>query len=399
MSADPFFARMQACLNSGTFVKCTLSKPQAAAGDLRNVFLRPVLIQGRAAVQWTFRHATRDVVKNQDASETLSGLREMLGQSFTNADLFCTDGNVLLKHNRRGEPTVIFQNAARQSAPDLRHDREKQRLIDPHSPWLHALGITSARGEVLPTSQAKWRQMNKFLEIIENLVAGAEGTRLPAEAQIADMGSGKGYLTFALHEFLTQRRGMTPWLTGIELRPELVQFCQSVAEAQGWPRLQFRAGSIETCTPERLDMLIALHACDTATDLALAAGVRLGASVIIAAPCCHKQVRRDLGTHGDLGPILKHGILEERQAELLTDGLRALLLEAEGYRTRVFEFISTEHTAKNLMITAVRQARTDERKIRQAREEVERIKDAFGLQRHFLEEALARPQGIPLLSG
>jgi SAM-dependent methyltransferase len=247
---------------------------------------------------------------------------------------------------------------------------------------LHALGITNARGEVPAPSQDKWRQIDKYLEIIESLL---REQALPTDAHIADMGSGKGYLTFALYDFLTRQRQMTPRITGIELRPQLVALCNQIARDNGFSGLQFIAQDIKDYHPERLDMLIALHACDTATDLALAVGIQHQAEIIVAAPCCHKQIRRDMHARNELAPVLRHGILEERQAEILTDGIRALLLESEGYDTKVFEFISSEHTAKNVMITALNKHR---RNREEALAKVAALKTGFGIERHYLETLL-----------
>ena len=163
-----------------------------------------------------------------------------------------------------------------------------------------------------------------------------------------------------------------------------MHFCNSLAEELQYTGLHFIAEDINDYQPERLDMLIALHACDTATDLAIAKGIRGGAQIIIVAPCCHKQIRGQMSCQTTLQPILKHGILEERQAELLTDGIRSLLLEAHGYQARVFEFISTEHTAKNLMITGIKRGKASV----EALEKVQSIKQAYGIEFHYLEKLL-----------
>ncbi len=236
---------------------------------------------------------------------------------------------------------------------------------------------------MLAASQAKWRQINKFLEIIAGLLRGAH---LPQDAHIADMGCGKGYLTFALYDYLTSQTALRPRITGIEQRPHLVAICNHAAERAGFTGLTFESGNINDWRPQRLDMLIALHACDTATDEALAAGVRAGARVLVVAPCCHKQVRQCMDAGNELSPVLQHGILAERQAEILTDGLRALILEAHGYRSSVFEFISPEHTAKNLMITAIRQDRANVK----APAQIAALKESFGIREHRLETLLAQ---------
>lgn len=378
----PFFDLVRDSLQSGDFVKVTLSRPQKGAPvGLRNLFLRPVEIRGERMVAWTHRYERREEVKNYTPAETVRRLRELCGAQWRNADVIAREKEATLTHNRRGEPAV-FIRAAKHEAADARHDHDKARLLDPASSWLRELGITGADGGVLPSAQAKWRQINKFLEIAAALVRSAG---LPDDARLADMGCGKGYLTFALHEYL-RAQGQHPHTTGVELRPELVALCNAAAQRTGCDGLTFTAGGISDWQPARLDMLIALHACDTATDDALAAGVRAGARVLVVAPCCHKQVRRDLATpHAELSPLLDHGILAERQSELLTDTLRALLLETHGYRTSIFEFVSTEHTAKNVMITAIRRGQPDPK----AAARVAALKEAFGLRRHCLEELLA----------
>jgi hypothetical protein len=170
--------------------------------------------------------------------------------------------------------------------------------------------------------------------------------------------------------------------------------CRKTARESNFTGLHFVTQNISTYQPDRLDMLIALHACDTATDLALATGILNQAKIIVAAPCCHKQIRKEMLAQNELAPILQHGILAERQAEILTDGIRALLLEAEGYQTKVFEFISSEHTAKNVMITAIKPEndRSGARQMRREKALAQKtaLKTGFGIKEHFLEHLLAK---------
>lgn len=383
--SEPFFNLLVASLRSGTFVKCTLGKPLAGAPEgLRNVHLRPVDLRGLRQVSWTWRYQTRDEAKNLTPAATEAQLREMLGVQFANADLFTTGGNAVLRCNRRGEPGVALRRASHTETVDPRHNREKFRWIDPTSGWLADLGITGRAGAVLPAAQAKWRQINKFVEIAAGLTDHPD---FPDRPRIADMGCGKGYLTFALHAFLASR-GKHPETTGVESRAPLVETCRDAASRHDLHGLHFACGSIADFPAGHLDMLIALHACDTATDEALAHGVRCGARILVVAPCCHKQVRQQLHPQGELAPVLHHGILAERQSEILTDGIRALLLDAAGFDTRVFEFISTEHTAKNLMITAVRRSRPRPDRASRGLAQVAALKSAFGIHRHELEHLL-----------
>jgi SAM-dependent methyltransferase len=388
LSVSRFIEYFRAAFEGGQLLKSTLSRPSAGApAELKNVYVRPVELKAGLRLAFTYRYTTRDEVKNYPLDEAVNHLQALLGGAFLNADLFTAAGDHTLSFSRNGEPHLATRKASQSvpAASDLRHDRAKTRLLDPASPWLHTLGITSAKGEVLAAAHDKWRQINKFLEVIDSLV---RAHALPEEARICDMGSGKGYLTFALYEFLTRHHGLKPQITGIELRPKLVELCNKAAQQAGFTGLDFVATDINDFQPGRLDMLIALHACDTATDLALAKGVHEHAAIIVAAPCCHKQVRKEMEAHNELAPVLRHGILEERQAEIVTDGIRALLLEAEGYRTQVFEFISTEHTAKNVMITAVAGAKGGAEKREQALRQVAALKTGFGVREHYLEHLL-----------
>lgn len=385
MSTHRFLEVFQNAFEAGHLLKCILSKPgAAAAADLKNIYIRPVTLKSGVKIAFNYRYQTRDEVKNYSLQEALDHLQQMLGASFQNAELLTAERDYSLRFEKDGTPQFSDKKPSMTSADiDTAHNREKKRLLDPAAPWLHALGISSAKGEVLASAQDKWRQINKYLEIIETLLRSHP---LPADARIADMGSGKGYLTFALYAFLKERMGLQPQVTGIELRPALVDFCNKTAQNNGFEGLQFVAADINEYQPERLDMLIALHACDTATDLALAAGIRQEAQIIVAAPCCHKQIRRDMATRNEMAPILRFGILEERQAEILTDGIRALLLEANGYKTNVFEFISTEHTAKNVMITAIVNKKTAPKQA--ALDKIAALKAGFGIREHYLEGLL-----------
>jgi SAM-dependent methyltransferase len=375
-----------AAFESGNLHKCTLSRPGVeAAADLKNIYIRPVLLKKGLHLAFNYRYATRDEVHNflPDAARTL--LSELLGKQFLNATALSATHEHILQIDKKGLASLRSVAAQRSNeAPALQHNREKKRLLDPAAPWLQALGICNKAGQVLPSAQDKWKQINKYLETVDSLLREIE---LPQSPLIADMGSGKGYLTFALYEFLSKNHQLQPRITGIELRQNLVDQCNRIAADNQFEGLNFMAQDIQQYRPEALDMLIALHACDTATDLALAAGVHNQARVIVVAPCCHKQIRRDMDTHNELQPLMRFGILEERQAELLTDGIRALLLESEGYKTKVFEFVSTEHTPKNVMITAVQQGKSEAQKSA-AREKVAALKAGFGIGEHFLEKLL-----------
>ncbi|MCB0550610.1 MAG: methyltransferase [Phaeodactylibacter sp.] len=376
-----FVQHLQKSIGDGSFVKLTLSKTGGKDKDFRNVYGRLIELKGEEVMSFTLRYATRDEVRNHPIPEALAMVGLWLGTDFLNGGLFTLEQDISIQFSKKRKGRLFFNPPSHNQAPSKQHNRHKQYIIEPkENPYLHPMGISSASGNILPAGQAKYRQINKYIEIIDNLL---QQHPLPENPQIVDMGSGKGYLTFALYSHLTNHLGLQPTITGIELRQKLVDFCNGLAKESGYSRLSFLAQDINDFQPERIDMLIALHACDVATDIAIAKGIHSGAEIIIVAPCCHKQVRKQMACQTEMQAILRHGILEERQAELITDGIRSLLMEAHGYQTKVFEFISTEHTAKNLMIVGTKGKGNEE-----ALEQVEAIKKEYGIGFHFLERLL-----------
>ena len=370
-------------LQNQTFVKLTLSKPTSKT-DLKNIFVRLIEIKKEQKLSFTYRYAIRDEVKNYDFTEGGTLIENYIGNDFLNAVCFTTEQEMTLSFNKKGgNPQILSKksiDSLKETPISTAHNKEKKRLLDTSKPYFHALEITDVNGNVTPTGQKKFKQINKYIEIIDSLLKEIE---LPNDAVIADFGSGKGYLTFALYDHLMSNLKTNPTIFGFELRENLVNFCNDLAVKNDFKNLKFIAQDINDFQTERLDMLIALHACDIATDIALAKGIKARAKIIVVAPCCHKQIRKELHVKNEMQPILKYGILEERQAELLTDGIRALLLEANGYKTKVFEFISTQHTPKNVMIVGIK-AKPNLAALKQ----VEDIKKHYGIAYHHLEKIL-----------
>jgi hypothetical protein len=407
MSADAlarFHALLAGAATEGALVKLTLGKPRPGAADptLRNVFVRPVALKTGPHLSFVFRHATRDVTKNLPPAEAVATVERLLAADFFDAHLFTPLHTAQLEQSADSARPARLRVKTADSAPPIppaTHDRAKSRVLAADSPWLRALGVTNDRGQPREDMAHKFRQIEKFAELLQSLLTEAgldagnasETPEAPA-LRIADMGAGKGYLTFALAALLGPRAR----ITGIERRADLVATCNRVAAECGFAaHLNFVQGDIPA-TPEtaratlgELDVLIALHACDTATDDALAAGHAAGARLLVVSPCCQKELRAQLTAPPVLANALRHGIFQERQAEFVTDALRAQLLEAAGYRSKVFEFISTEHTAKNLMIAAVRQRETP------ARAALARARD-FAAFYGIREQRLARHLGLNL---
>ena len=380
---EDFLAQLGACIRDGSFVKLTLGKPRGPDATLRNLLVRPVTLRDGPRLSFVWRHERQDITKNHAPEDAITELAALIGSDFHSAHLFTTARMTQLEFNKKGEPRLTYGPAATEKAAG-EHDRTKQRLLTAESqPWLEKLGVTTAAGTVRESMADKHRQIHKFVEILSHLAAEAAlPTHRPLE--ITDMGCGKGYLTFATHDYCNLVASRPAHVRGVEARPELVTTCNRIARETGRERLDFVQGTIESAKLPALDVLIALHACDTATDDALAKGVQAGAALLVVSPCCQKELRPQLTAAPVLAPALRHGIFQERHAEFATDALRALLLEWAGYDTKVFEFISTEHTARNLMIAATK--RTGVARSAEAAKKIREFAAFYGIK----SQALAR---------
>jgi SAM-dependent methyltransferase len=386
---ETFLDAVRASIRDNTFVKLTLGTCRGPDPSLRKLFVKPVALARGDQLSFVFRHAARDVTKNRSVEEGLALVRTLLGSEFWSANLFTTAQDSELTFNKRRQPRLRTSAPTHTAPPSKEHNRRKRRAVASHeAPYLALLGVTGSDGAVKKGMEAKFRQINKFIEIVGPLVRSSPLNKAGA-VSVMDMGSGKGYLTFALYDFLTNMLKKTASVTGVEARPELVDLCNRVAASVGFAKLRFECGSIENVPTKPADVIIALHACNTATDEALFKAVRAQASLILCAPCCHKELRPQMRRAAPgFARILQSGILRERQAELVTDALRALLLEAAGYRTKVFEFIATEHTSKNVMIAAVKTKRIPDRD--SALRQVDALKQAFGIEHQYLETLLSK---------
>ncbi len=346
-----FLQEVSAATQAGTLVKLTLGKPTSAAEPtLRNLYVRLVQLNAGPHLAFLYRHHTRDITKNYPPADGMSLLQGLLGTSFLDGTLATVEGSVQLSTRSDGSVHLHRRREARQQAPSQQHDRAKDHLIPLSAPWLTALGLTNPRGQPREGMAPKYRQLNKFVEVLDHLVADSALAQRTAPWTLVDMACGKGYLTFGAAAHFRDRAEVVGW----EVRPALVDTCNRAAQKEGLNNLRFRAGTIAEAELTQCEVLVALHACDTATDDALARGIAAGAELIVVSPCCQKELRPQLRAPEVFGSVLGHGIYQERHAEFATDALRALLLEWSGYRTKVFEFVSTEHTAKNTMIAAVR---------------------------------------------
>ncbi|ALU75092.1 SAM-dependent methyltransferase [Tenacibaculum dicentrarchi] len=364
---------------NNNFVKLTLSKPIKKSDGLPNVYVRLVKIKGAEMFQFTYHYNTNDKVQNCTISEAITEIEILLMDNFRAATLFTLTKDLLIFISKRKLVSYRENMASFKNKLPETHDKPKERLAEAGS-YLHHLGITDKDGKVIHKMADKYRQINKYLEIIEGLL---KSTRLPKHINIVDMGSGKGYLTFALYDYLVNQKKYSATVTGIELRKELVDYCNDVAEKSAFTKLSFVAQPIQEYDNNKIDILIALHACDTATDDAIYKGLSAKAELIICAPCCHKQIRQQVKGKEQESPLLKYGIFKERQFEMVTDTIRALILEKSNYNTKVFEFISNEHTRKNVMLVASKSIKKND--ISKIDAKIAGLKDAYAIESHYLE--------------
>jgi hypothetical protein len=347
------------------------------------------------------------VTKNFPVAEAVEWVGANLAGEFRSALLCTTRRDWQLIVTESGAARLVAHKPSSPTPPSRAHDQARPGLLaNSARDWLQGLDVCDASGKVRARRADKYRQINRYLEILSHLAAdcgwiasqpdpsreapgegeAARATKLRAQGEnlvLADMGCGKGYLTFAAWQLFRRQLGLPISILGLEARPDLVDFTQRLASRIGAQDLQFLRGPIDSVELPRLDALIALHACDTATDDAIVRGIDSGAQLIVIAPCCHQELRPQLGRPAPLAPVLCHGVMAERMAKWLTDGLRALYLEWAGYRTKLLEFVATEHTPKNLMLAALRAGRPFSDP--SARERIEQLKGFFGIQHHALD--------------
>ncbi len=382
LQEQQFFESVQQAIDNQSLDRLILSQYKGELADLEKMTFRVIQLQNESVLSCLYRYKTNDVTKNYPIAEaliTIQGLAEHCKQ----ANLFTHEAETQLKKNKKKALLTVSKNkqANTQGTEQQGHDRSKHRYVDQHSYFLQLLGITDAKAQIIPSMARKWKQINKFVEIFSGALDQIQ--QHDHALKVVDFGSGKGYLTFALYDYLA-KHGQTPFVTGVELNDKMVKFCQDVAQSSDFSQLDFFQGDVRTYHPEHLDVMIALHACDVATDFAIHTGIRLNAQMIMCAPCCHKELRPQLQSPKVLAPMLQFGIHAGQQAEMLTDTIRALLLKAYGYDTKVFEFVALEHTSKNKMILATKRkdfTEPDQSVLTQ----IQALKEMYGIQKHSLE--------------
>ncbi|MGV8861367.1 MAG: class I SAM-dependent methyltransferase [Pseudomonas sp.] len=381
-----FLSLLDTSLSQNSFIKLVLAKYVGAEVELQRIIIKLTTIKELPHLSFVYRYKTRDITKNFPLAEGVEVIAGLLPESFKNAHLLSLTDEVQLEYSKKGKSTLFTSKTQQQrEAPSVEHDREKKRFLELNRPFLTDLGVTNKQHELIPSMSRKWKQINKFIEVFSHALSTSP-LALDQPIKVADFGSGKGYLTFAIHDYLRNTLHAEGHVTGVELREDMVTLCNNAAARLEHPGLVFQHGDVRTVAPSAIDVMIALHACDIATDYAIHMGIRSGASIIMCSPCCHKQIRLQIQSPTLLRPMLQYGLHMGQQAEMVTDSLRALFLEACGYETKVFEFISLEHTNKNKMILAVKRA--EPLKQPELLVKIQELKAFYGIQEHCLETLL-----------
>lgn len=370
---------------NGDFIRAVISSPRKKEGILK-VKVRPVEKKGKLLFQLESFTKTQAFHENLEADAARERIKKYM-EEFQQMQAETVKETWTVLVSKKGKVTVKRrkQKDAVQQA-DRSHNRKKQYILQEGIPvpFLKDLGVMTDDGNIARTKTDKFRQINRFLEFIEDILPGLDKGR---ELTILDFGCGKSYLTFAMYYYLHELKGYDIRIIGLDLKEEVIAHCRKLAEKYGYKKLDFLVGDIADYNGvERVDMVVTLHACDTATDYALAKAVGWNAQVILSVPCCQHEVNiqitekiRRESREGDalisLSPVLDYGLLRERFSALVTDGLRAKYLEGMGYETQVLEFIDMEHTPKNILLRAVKKNKQNEKVL----EETKKCQEFLGV--------------------
>ena len=385
---------LEQVIDSGELVKAVFSRKRKASGECSRVTLRPVSVKGALLYQLEYMYDNKVTHENADRSKIIDKCLSFVYESFKQINIQTMHEDIQILANKPDKPRVI-RSCKEHSVPDVSHDRKKNYIIPEGTPcdFLVHLGVMDDKGKVYKKYYSKFRQINRFLEIVDDvypsltenadLSAGDHSdSKEPVQAakplKIIDFGCGKAYLTFGLFYYFVKIKKIPCSIVGLDLKKDVIKFCEKTARELDYDGLGFKTGDIADYSDDSADMVVTLHACDTATDYALINAVKWNTKVILSVPCCQhelfKQIKNDIN-----GPMLKHGIIKDKFTELLTDGLRGLKLEACGYDVAMIEFTSLEHTSKNIMIKAVKTRSAEDEKSLKAQTEYEALKNEYSV--------------------
>ena len=338
------------CMGDGLY-QIIVSHPRRKGG-VSKIKIRPVLIREELLYQESRFEGTQVFHENKTADAVIALITEVMAGGFKQLDIYTRDWEATALVGKKGNVTLKKRKSEDLRIPDLSHNRKKQYLLKESVPvgFLQDLGVQTAEGKIVRSRYDKFRQINRFLEFIEDVLPALPTGR---PIRIIYFGCGKSYLTFAMYYYLKILKHYDVDMIGLDLKEEVIRYCNELSKKYGYENLHFYQGDIKDFDrAENVDMVVSLHACDTATDYALARGIKWGAGVILAVPCCQHELNGQMQCDA-LESVFSYGLIRERSAALFTDALRAALLEAEGYDTQILEFIDMEHTPKNIMIRGI----------------------------------------------
>lgn len=363
---------LQTALFDQTPVKIIFSSPRKKSLPYKKITLRPILLQGQLLFQAEYHYEKKAIHENLKKEQVVDACLDFILRDFKQINLFTEQEDIQILASKPDKPRIL-RKPGTQKQQSLEHNHLKNYTIADGSPcdFLIRLGVMDKNGKVFSKHYSKFRQINRFLDILQDVFPSLpKGKDRPL--RIIDFGCGKAYLTFALYHYLHVIEKRKVEIIGLDLKEDVIAFCNQIASELGYEKLKFLMGDIADYTNDHADMVVTLHACDTATDYALINAVKWNTKVILSVPCCQhelfSQIKNELHE-----PLYKHGILKDRFTEILTDGLRGLKLEACGYDVAMIEFTSLEHTAKNIMIRAVKNGGINQK----AAEEYEKLKDYY----------------------
>lgn len=351
--------------------------------SFNKVTIKPVLIKDEIKLQFTYEYKNKVLHKNLEASEFISEAEKLLIENFKQGIIFTKEADYQILVNKKGKVNILKKKPTKEKI-DLSHNRKKSYIIEDGEPvdFLIRLGVMNENGKVVSKRYDKFRQINRFLEMVADVIPKISKDKT---LNIIDFGCGKSYLTFALYHYLVRILGLDVNIIGLDLKEDVIYFCNEVAVDLGYDKLRFIHGDIKDYKEAaEVDMVVTLHACDTATDAALVKAVNWGAEAILSVPCCQHEFY-DKIHNPVLEPMLNHGIIKEKLASLVTDSLRANVLEILGYQVQLLEFIDMEHTPKNILIRAIK---TDNKNNKEAIDKYIKFKEFWRLKDLYIEREI-----------
>lgn len=371
-------------INSERFVQGVLSNLRKKDEDsFSKVDIKPVVIKDELKYQFSFNYSNKVIHKNLDALETIEEIIKLLELNFKQGMIFTLDADYQILISKKNKVTILKKKPSKEGT-DFSHNRKKNYIIEDGDPvdFLIRLGVMNEKGKVVSKRYDKFRQINRFLEMVADVIPKINKEKT---LNIVDFGCGKSYLTFALYHYLVNILDLDVNIIGLDLKMDVINFCNEVAHDLDYKKLEFIHGDIKDYEGfSNVDMVVTLHACDNATDAAIIKAVNWGAQAILSVPCCQHEFYGKI-QNPVLEPMLKHGIIKEKLSSLVTDSLRANVLEILGYQVQLLEFIDMEHTPKNILIRAIK---SDQDSNKETIETYKKFKEFWGLEDLYIEREL-----------